>query len=133
VGDTVELHGPRYDEMLKGGQRLVEIVVNGQPVSKQEVPADGKIHDLAFEIPIARSSWVALRHFPQFHTNPVNVIVADKPIRASKSSARWCQEVIDLLWKNRERAIAPAERAEARAAFDRALAKYRQIEAEAVE
>ena len=133
VGDTVELHGPRYDELLKGGQRLVEIVVNGQPVAKQEVPADSKIHDLAFEIPIARGSWVALRHFPQLHTNPVNVLVADKPIRASKASAQWCQDVIDLLWKNRERAIAPAERAEARAAFDRALAKYRQIEAEAVD
>ncbi len=30
VGDTVELHGPRYEEMLRGGKRLVEIVVNGQ-------------------------------------------------------------------------------------------------------
>ena len=43
VGDTVELHGPRHDEMLSGGQRLVEIVVNGQPVAEQEIPADGKI------------------------------------------------------------------------------------------
>jgi hypothetical protein len=133
VGDTVELHGPRYDEMLKGGQRLVEIVVNGQPIARKEVPADGQIHDLAFEVPIAKSSWVALRHFPQLHTNPVNVLVADKPIRASQASAQWCQDVIDLLWKNRERAIAPAERAAARAAFDRALVKYRQIEAECLE
>ena len=29
VGDTVDLHGPRYEEMLRGGKRLVEIVVNG--------------------------------------------------------------------------------------------------------
>lgn len=133
VGDTVELHGPRYDEMVRGGRRLVEIVVNGQPVASREVPADGEIHDVSFEAPIERSSWVALRHFPQLHTNPVNVLVAGQPIRASKQSAQWCQDVIDLLWKNRERRIAPEERAEARAAFDRALARYRQIQAQCPE
>jgi hypothetical protein len=132
VGDTVELHGPRYDEMLRGGPRLIEIVVNGQPVAKREIPADGQIHDLEFDISIARSSWVALRHFPQLHTNPVNVLVADRPIRASRQSAQWCQDVIELLWKNRERAISPAERPAARAAFDRALARYRQIASESL-
>ena len=127
VGDTVELHGPRLDEMIRGGQRLVELVVNGQVAAARQVPADGEIHSIAFTVPIDRSSWVALRHFPQMHTNPVNVIVGDEPIRASRRSAQWCLDVIDLLWKNRERAIAPAERAEARAAFDRAREKYRRI------
>jgi hypothetical protein len=127
VGDTVELHGPRYDAMIRGGKRLVELVVNGRPVATKEVPADGKIHDLAFEVPIERSSWMALRHFPQMHTNPVNVLVAGKPIRADAQSGQWCLDVIDLLWKNRERAIAPAERADAKAAFERAREKYRQI------
>ncbi len=131
VGDTVELHGPRPDEMLKGGLRLVEIVVNGLPVASREVPADGKVHDLAFEVPIERSSWVALRHFPQLHTNPVNVLVAEQPIRASRESAQWCLAAIDLLWKNRERTIAPAERGAARAAFERAQDVYRRIAAEA--
>jgi hypothetical protein len=130
VGDTVELHGPRREGMLRGGQRLVEIVVNGQPVASREVTADGKIHDLEFEVPIEQSSWVALRHFPQLHTNPVNVLVAERPIRASRDSAQWCQDVIDLLWKNRERRIAADERAEALAAFNRARDKYRQIAAE---
>jgi hypothetical protein len=118
--------------MLRGGPRLIEIVVNGQPVAKREIPADGQIHDLEFDISIARSSWVALRHFPQLHTNPVNVLVADQPIRASRQSAQWCQDVIELLWKNRERAISPAERPAARAAFDRALARYRQIASESL-
>jgi hypothetical protein len=131
VGDTVELHGPRPDEMLRGGVRLVEIVVNGLPVASREVPADGKLHDLAFEVPIEQSSWVALRHFPELHTNPVNVLVAERPIRASRASAEWCLAAIDLLWKNRERTIAPAERDAARAAFDRARAVYRRIAAEA--
>jgi hypothetical protein len=131
VGDTVVLHGPRREEMLVGGQRLVEIVVNGLPVASREVPADGKLHDLKFELPISRSSWVAVRHFPQLHTNPVNVIVADQPIRASADSARWCIEAIDLLWKNREKNIKPTEQDDAKAAFDRAREKYRRIAAEA--
>jgi hypothetical protein len=131
VGDTVVLHGPRREEMLVGGTRLVEIVVNGVPVASREVPADGQLHDLKFEVPISKSSWVALRHFPQLHTNPVNVIVADQPIRASADSARWCIEAIDLLWKNREKNIKPTEQDDAKAAFDRARERYRQIAAEA--
>src|SRR5262249_8209147 len=75
VGDTVNLHAPRTEAVLTGGERLVEVVVNGVPVASQKILADGKVHDLEFNIPIAKSSWIALRHFPQFHTNPVNVIV----------------------------------------------------------
>src|SRR5262249_27030149 len=77
VGDRVDLHGPRHEGLVRGGQRLVEIVVNGESVASHEVPADGQVHDLTFDVPINKSSWVALRHFPQLHTNPVNVIVAD--------------------------------------------------------
>jgi hypothetical protein len=130
VGDTVELHGRRHEEMVPGGKRLVEIVVNGRVVATKEISGDGNVHDLQFDVPINQSSWVALRQFPQLHTNPVNVIVADKPIRASRASAQWCQDAIDLLWKNRERRIAEPEREAARAAYDRALAKYRTIEKE---
>lgn len=127
-GDTRILHLPREDEeLVPGGERLVELVVNGLPVASQAVPADGKIHDLAWDVPIGQSSWVALRHFPQFHTNPVNVLVAEKPIRASRHSAQWCQDVIDLLWKNRERQIAEPERAAAKATFHRAKERYRRI------
>ena len=127
VGDTVELHGPRSDKLIEGGERLVEIVVNGRAVASRKVPANGKIHDLKFQIPITQSSWVALRQFPQLHTNPVNVSVAGKPIRASRDSAHWCEEVIELLWKNRERVIAEHERDEARRTFKKAKAAYRAI------
>ncbi len=41
VGDTVLLHGPRSEEMQRGGQRLVEVVVNGKAVASRTVPADG--------------------------------------------------------------------------------------------
>jgi hypothetical protein len=131
VGDTVTLHGPRTDAVITGGQRLVEIVVNGKAVASKEVLADGRIHDLEWEIEIHQSAWVALRHFPQLHTNPVNVLVAGKPIRASRASALWCNETISQLWRMRERAIAESERAEARRTFDEAMEKFRRIAREA--
>ena len=133
VGDTVLLHGPRSERMVKGGGRLVEVVVNGVAVASREVPADGKTHDLEFSIPIERSSWVALRHFPQMHTNPVNVIVGGQPIRASRASALWCIETIELLWKNRRTSIASAERDEAQKTFERAVERYREIARESPE
>ena len=92
VGDTVNLHAPRDTGFVEGGERLVKIVVNGQVAASKKVPADGKPHDLRFEVPIARSSWIAVRQFPQLHTNPVNVIVQQQPIRASRGSALWCAE-----------------------------------------
>jgi hypothetical protein len=127
LGDTVELHGPRLSNRLPGGSRSVEIVVNGRAVAQQDVPADGAIHELRFSIPVARSSWVALRQFPQLHTNPVNVTVEGKPIRASRASALWCVGMIEQLWRNRAARIAESERAAAEQAFRQAIDRYRQI------
>ena len=109
---------------------MVELVVNGKAVASQTVPADGKSHPIAFEVPLQTSSWVALRHFPQMHTNPVNVLVNGQPIRASRSSARWCSEAVTQLWDARHKFISEAERPAARAAYDRALKRYEQIQAE---
>ena len=133
LGDTVNLHAPRSMEYLTGGKRKVEIIVNGEAVASVEVPADGKPHEIEFPVEITKSSWVALRHFPQLHTNPVNVIVGGKPIRASRDSARWCAESVRRLWTNRNRFIADHEKSDAKAAYDRALAKYLQIAEEAGE
>ena len=91
------------------------------------------MHELTFNVDIPNSSWVAVRQFPQLHTNPVNVIVAGKPIRASKQSAQWCAACIEQLWRVRERNIAPAEREEAKLTFDEAIAIYRRIAAECPE
>ncbi|MGZ0164740.1 MAG: CehA/McbA family metallohydrolase [Planctomycetales bacterium] len=133
VGDTVNLHAPRSMDYVNGGKRKVEIVVNGEAVASVDVPADGASHEVTFPVNIAKSSWVALRHFPQLHTNPVNVIVDDKPIRASADSARWCVDVIKELWKFRSKRISEKERPAARAAYDRAESKFRQIAKETVE
>jgi hypothetical protein len=133
AGDTVTLHQPRSDTLLQGGERLVEVVVNGAAVAQATVPADGAEHVLSFDVPIERSSWVALRQFPQMHTNPVYVTVAGKPVRASRQSAQWCRLGIDLLWENRSKFISDAEKPAARAAYDRAIETYERIAGEAVD
>jgi hypothetical protein len=124
LGDTVLRHGSRPEKMVPSGVRQVELIVNGSAVAAREVPADGQPHELGFNIPIDRSSWVALRQFPQLHTNPVNVLVADRPIRASQKSAEWCIETIRQLWRTREKAIAAAERDAAHDAFQQAIRLY---------
>jgi hypothetical protein len=116
-----------------GPTRKVELIVNGKVAATKDVPADDKPHDINFEVPIGASSWVALRQFPQMHTNPVNVIVGGKPIRASQTSARWCVGVIEQLWKVRGPGIATAERADAEATFKKAIEIYRKIADEAPE
>jgi hypothetical protein len=133
VGDTRILHVRRSGEFLQGGERLVELVANGKVLASAAVPADGRVHELTFDVPIERSSWVALRQFPQLHTNPVNVTVAGAPIRASRASAEWCAEAVELLWENRSRQIAEPERPAARAAYERSVETYRQRAEEAPE
>ncbi len=131
IGDTVNLH--RAAALLPGGTRLVELIVNGQPVASKEVPADDRAHDLEFRVSLGRSSWVALRHFPQMHANPVDVIVGGKPIRASRKSALWCIGAIEQLWRVRGRNIAPAERDEAEKTFKAAIETYRKLASECPE
>jgi hypothetical protein len=114
-------------KLPEGKTRLVELIVNGRVAGKQEVAADDKMHDLEFEVPIEASSWVALRHFPQMHTNPVTVMVDDQPIRASRKSAMWAIGTIDQLWRARKMAIDENERAEAERVFQWAVNRYIKI------
>jgi len=135
-----------------GKTRLVEVIVNGHPVAIREVPADDKEHDLSFDIAIDKSSWVALRQFPQMHTNPVTVLVKGQPIRASRKSALWCIGTIEQLWRERgdpvklplsaiDKAFAPKRKPaiidpeiqEAHRTFQWAIERYRKIAAECPE
>jgi hypothetical protein len=108
----------------------VELIVNGQAVEKQDLVADGKIADLKFNYKPERSSWVALRVFPSCHTNPVFVEVDGKPIRASKKSAQWCLDAVDVCWKQKVKQTRPAEQPAAAAAYDVARKAYAKILAE---
>ena len=131
VGDTVVKREPGSpDPVYQRGRRLVEVVVNGRAVAGKEVAADGRQHALEFTVPVDRSSWVAIRQFPELHTNPVFVLVAGKPIRASRLSAQWALACIDQLWRVRSRRIAEAERADAEQAYEAARAFYRRAAAE---
>lgn len=133
LGDTVVLHETAGAGLFQSGKRTVELVVNGRAVAAQEIPADGRQHAVEFAARIDRSSWVALRQFPQLHTNPVNVLVGGRPIRASRQSALWAVACIEQLWRVRGNSIAPAERAEARRTYDQVLEQYRRLAAEAPE
>ena len=106
-------------------------MVNGKVAASKDVPADDKAHDVTFDLQVDKSAWVAIRHYPQMHTNPVNVIVGGKPIRASKQDAQWCIGVIEQLWRVRGPGLPANERAEARKTFDKALEMYKKIQEEA--
>jgi hypothetical protein len=108
----------------------VELVVNGLPVARREIEADGAFRDLKFSVPIKSSSWVALRVYPSSHTNPIFVVVAGKPIRASRKSAEWCLKSVDQCWSQKSPRYRESERAEASKAYDAARAAYRKILAE---
>jgi hypothetical protein len=105
----------------------VELVVNGYPVAKQNLLADGTLRDLTFDTPIARSSWVAVRILPSSHTNPVWVLVAGKPVRASRRSADWCLKGVDQCWSQKERFIKRDELEQAKADYDHARRTYQRL------
>ncbi len=113
---------------IAGSRRVpVEVVVNGLPVASKEIEADGSIQNVEFEIPIERSSWVALRILPSAHTNAVKVLVGGSPVRASKKSAQWCLDSIDKLWAVKHFNIRVKERKDAEAAFNHAREVYKKI------
>jgi hypothetical protein len=105
----------------------VEAVVNGYPVASKEIVADGKLADVSFDVKIDRSSWVAMRILPSSHTNPVFVLVNDKPIRASRRSAEWCLKGVDACWAQKRRFIAAGEMEDAKLAYEHARQAYREI------
>jgi len=105
----------------------VEVIVNGYPVARKNMVADGTLQDVSFEVKIDRSSWVALRILPSSHTNPIFVLVDGKPIRASRRSAQWCLQGVEQCWSQKEKLIKAGEREEARTAYDHARAAYQKI------
>jgi hypothetical protein len=118
---------PEYARVGQSRDVAVEVIVNGHPVATQRLTADGSLRDLAFDIPIQRSSWVALRILGSAHTNPIFVLVGERPIRASRKSAEWCLKAVDQCWSQKSPRIIAAERLAAQRAYDHARQRYRQI------
>ena len=130
IGDTINQHPAKMEDLFVG-QRTVELIVNGHPVAKRIIKADDKLHAIQFTTKIDKSSWIALRQFPQLHTNPVMVELDNQPIRASRESALWAIECTEQLWRVRERRFRQDEKPVARATYDKVIAMYRKIAREA--
>ena len=108
----------------------VELIVNGEPVARRNILADGSVNDVVFDTRIERSSWVAVRILPTSHTNPIFLTVGGKPIRASRKSAEWCLRAVDQCWSQKLVRISAKERADAEKAYDHAREAYKRILAE---
>jgi hypothetical protein len=111
----------------------VELIVNGKPAGRKTMVADGSVRDLEFDVPIQKSSWIAVRILPSSHTNPVFAMVDGKPIRASRASAQWCLDAVNQCWSQKALRTRQAEREEAHKAYEHARAVYRRLIAESPE
>jgi hypothetical protein len=105
----------------------VELIVNGIPVQRREIEADGTLHAVEFDVPIGQSSWLALRILPSSHANPIEVLVDGTPVRACRKSAEWCRKAVDICWQQKALRIRTSEVEEAKAAFDHARSTYDRI------
>jgi hypothetical protein len=103
------------------------VIVNGHSVARREIEADGDLEDLSFEVPIEKSSWVALRILPSSHTNPIFVEVEGRPIRASLKSAEWCLAGVKQCREQKERFMDADETADFNAAYDHAETVYAKL------
>ncbi len=116
---------------LKNSREVaVELIVNGYPVAKKNIVADGTIQEISFDTAIERSSWVAMRILASSHTNPIFVLVDEKPVRASRRSAEWCLQGVEKCWSQKKRFIKPGEMEDATSAYAHARESYQKILAE---
>jgi len=111
----------------------VELVMNGKPIARKEILADGTIQDVSFDALVERSSWLAVRILGSSHTNPIFVLVDGKPIRASRQSAEWCLAGVNQCWTQKAPKISKAELPDAQAAYDHAREVYTKLIAECPE
>ena len=80
---------------------FVELIVNGEAVQRTEIEGDGIVRPVSFDALIAKSSWVALRILPSSHTNPIFVLIQGAAVRASRKSAEWCRQGVDICWESK--------------------------------
>ncbi len=110
----------------------VEVLVNGFSVARKNIIADGQAQDVEFEIDIQQSSWVAMRILPSSHTNPIFVLVGNKPIRASRRSVEWCLKGVEQCWSQKQKFIKTDEMDQAKADYAHAREVYQRLLSECV-
>jgi len=101
----------------------LEVVVNGEPAASQIITADGTMHPVEFDIPIKESSWVALRILGASHTNPIWVLVDNKPVRVAES-IKWDIAALEQCFEIKRQGWRPEDYPEAKAAYDYAYQVY---------
>ncbi|MEM7314551.1 MAG: CehA/McbA family metallohydrolase, partial [Planctomycetota bacterium] len=104
-----------------------ELIVNGYPVATQPFTANGETQSIRFNHRLEKSSWVAIRIFPHAHTNPIYVVVDDKPVCGSTDSIRWCLAGVEQCWKSKQSTYAEEEQADAQAAYEHARKYYKRL------
>ena len=138
-----KFHNLRYDQKpywhverarIPGTREVaVELLVNGLPVATKNLPADGQVYDLEFDVPIKKSSWIAVRILASSHTNPIFALVDEKPVRASRRSAEWLLAAVNQCWTQKAPQTREADKEQARKAYDHARQVYKQRIAESSE
>ncbi len=123
--NVAALYGMSESGESKG--QKIELLVNGYPVQSVEIKCDGSTKDVTFEVPLAKSSWVAIRAFPNAHTNPIYIVIDNEPILGSLDSVRWCLAGVEQCWKAKEPLYAKSELNEARAAYRHARLFYQRL------
>jgi hypothetical protein len=71
-----------------------------------------------------------VRILPSSHTNPVWVAVDSKPVRASKKSAQWLHDAVDVCYRSKVNRVRLEERGEMERAYDFARQTYTRLIAE---
>ncbi|MBI2688382.1 MAG: CehA/McbA family metallohydrolase [Acidobacteria bacterium] len=116
---------------IGGGRKVpLELLVNGNVVATQEITADGTMRDVSFNAAIDKSAWVALRILPSSHTNPIWVMVGDKPIR-ERASIEWCLAAVERCFNQKIGRIRLTEQGEMKRAYDEAKSVYQGLLREA--
>ena len=109
---------------LEADSAEIELIVNGYPVAQRRVDTDGSKTRIEFDHHITKSCWVAMRVFPNAHTNPIYITVDDQPILGSVDSIRWCQAGVEQCWKSKQNMYAIDEQADASSAYEHARRVY---------
>jgi hypothetical protein len=112
-----------------GSTRLVniELVSNGKVIASKPIVADGARRDVSFRVPIAQSSWVALRIMGAAHTNPVFVLINNAPVRGSRASVEWSMRSLLETYEARNASWSSYDAQHVHAAYEYAYTVYEKI------
>ncbi len=97
MGEEVVLPAPQEVTVTletAGAAAEVEVLVNGEVVTR--VPVAAGVQLAQARVPVSKSSWIVARS-PSIVTNPVYVLVAGRPIRASSDDACYLWRSVEHL------------------------------------